>query len=926
MSRTIFCLSLFAACAGGSAPKADVLLHDEFSSDSLGRYDHPVVYDIFDRVPEPAAWQVRSGRLEASGTAAPWSYQLRGDPAWTDYALSATIVIGRAQTPGKDPKPRVYPLYQVQARDYFGELAPDYEVALIARHTGEDRFYRLQFSARWQEVAIWEPSAGILTAGACELKVGRPHRIRWQLQGNHLQVWVDDKKTIDVWDRLKPFRRGRVGLGVYDADVSFNDVHVRRLAPGDAAVPKRVPHFVVKPWHGEEWIFDGTEPVARISDDWYGYDYTALHEAKLRPGSWPVMHERIGWRVHGKFPDKQRTHKVIQQAGPQLRIDFHGRYSHLDHLASRRVLTLSYDPALDCYVWHFDCELACGPGWREKRPTRHLELTDPYLSNACAPPVGVKRPWRALWEWALLKGPDGKLWKFPLHHNMPYFRANHRYVCKQGFTAFALNETVNPVWEMLTDPEGMKLWQASCGWSYDHHLTYDVPTGYKLQAGTKVRSVFRVVSYPRAKMKALFDRAALHPQFDLSKAETKQRVAYAASLEAGPPRLEFLVSTIGRNDFGTTRSLDTPHAEYMIQGNYEIDRAVGHGDSRCLRLDGPGFAQLDPCGGPSYYGDAFKADRYVLSLWVKTRDVRGTGPVVYLQDRHRDKRATELVPGLNGSNDWTKIQLVTDIPKGSSGLRVRLDLRGTGTAWFDELQLRPLGPEEVAPKPTPSRTKPRPTGDVVCTLGFTEGTGIGVLDTSGHDNHARLADGEWVAVEGRPAVALDGRHGHLLVPMDASLRHPKGFTVAMWIRPAQEQRAAGAGGLLSHYSHILFALQGARAPYGLYLGLSTGGTYVRTSTPAVIPADKWTHVALTFDTKQIVLYVDGTRKAGSEAKGDATFTDWEHFFLGSRRAQGNWYRGLLGGLTIWKKALTATQVKANARSGRSSRSLGGVLR
>jgi len=260
---------------------------------------------------------------------------------------------------------------------------------------------------------------------------------------------------------------------------------------------------------------------------------------------------------------------------------------------------------------------------------------------------------------------------------------------------------------------------------------------------------------------------------------------------------------------------------------------------------------------------------------------------------------------------------VTGIPTGDSGLRCRLAVKGTGTVWFDQLELRPLGAGEKPPVPTPSKPTPTPTGPVVCDLRFNEGTGIGVMDHSTYGNHARLASGKWVTDSGRGALSLDGGREYLMLPMDPSLCHPDGFSMAMWIRPAAKQPTGGT--LFNHYAYILFYLNGPTPPYGLALGLNVRPVgYTRVQTKPLIPVDRWTHVASTFDGKQIVLYVDGREAARRQAAGKAVFTSWAPFHIGCRYGVTTRYAGLLGGLTLWNRALSPEQVQAHMKGGRSS--------
>ncbi len=94
--------------------------------------------------------------------------------------------------------------------------------------------------------------------------------------------------------------------------------------------------------------------------------------------------------------------------------------------------------------------------------------------------------------------------------------------------------------------------------------------------------------------------------------------------------------------------------------------------------------------------------RYKLSAWVKTGAVRGQGARLGISEATVTKEAT---PGertksapyrysrkkLAGSRDWARIEVVSRVlPKDVAYLNLVLELKGEGTAWFDEVELRPI--------------------------------------------------------------------------------------------------------------------------------------------------------------------------------------------------------------------------------------------
>lgn len=92
--------------------------------------------------------------------------------------------------------------------------------------------------------------------------------------------------------------------------------------------------------------------------------------------------------------------------------------------------------------------------------------------------------------------------------------------------------------------------------------------------------------------------------------------------------------------------------------------------------------------------------RYRLTGWIKTLDVRvqgGRGASINLHDH----QPTATQP-ITGTTDWTRVEATFDVDDQDS-LQVNCLLGGwgmaTGTAWFDDLQLEPIGQRPV---PAPS--------------------------------------------------------------------------------------------------------------------------------------------------------------------------------------------------------------------------------
>jgi len=77
-----------------------------------------------------------------------------------------------------------------------------------------------------------------------------------------------------------------------------------------------------------------------------------------------------------------------------------------------------------------------------------------------------------------------------------------------------------------------------------------------------------------------------------------------------------------------------------------------------------------------------------LTGWIKTKDVKGDAHLqLYFIDSGGQILAQPTSSAKPGTNDWTRVQLPTVVPKRTAYVMIYLGLRDTGTAWFDDIVL-----------------------------------------------------------------------------------------------------------------------------------------------------------------------------------------------------------------------------------------------
>ena len=93
-------------------------------------------------------------------------------------------------------------------------------------------------------------------------------------------------------------------------------------------------------------------------------------------------------------------------------------------------------------------------------------------------------------------------------------------------------------------------------------------------------------------------------------------------------------------------------------------------------------------GGPAIYGESSK--RYRLAAWVKTEGLYDGGAFLQVDDvffNWQDVKASRKTKRLTGDHDWTRLEVEFTPSPRDPFLLIKLCVQGTGTAWFDDLEL-----------------------------------------------------------------------------------------------------------------------------------------------------------------------------------------------------------------------------------------------
>jgi fibronectin type 3 domain-containing protein len=203
-----------------------------------------------------------------------------------------------------------------------------------------------------------------------------------------------------------------------------------------------------------------------------------------------------------------------------------------------------------------------------------------------------------------------------------------------------------------------------------------------------------------------------------------------------------------------------------------------------------------------------------------------------------------------------------------------------------------------------------PTG-LSAAYGFEEASGNAVTDSSGNGNAGTIA-GATRAAAGRYGAALsfDGA-GDLVTVADApELDLSTAGSIEAWVRPAAIGGSWRTVAMKARPGGLAYALYaGADAPRPS-ANVWAGGSEAEASGPAQLPLNAWSHVAVTYDSIALKLYVDGTAVA-TRALTAPIVTSTGALTIGGNTVWTEWFNGLIDEVRVYERALTAAEIRAD---------------
>jgi len=190
--------------------------------------------------------------------------------------------------------------------------------------------------------------------------------------------------------------------------------------------------------------------------------------------------------------------------------------------------------------------------------------------------------------------------------------------------------------------------------------------------------------------------------------------------------------------------------------------------------------------------------------------------------------------------------------------------------------------------------------------GFSEGSGLVALDSSGNGHTGALVSGpSWATGQFGGALLFDGVDDGVEVTVTDALRLASAFTLEAWVQPLSSSTALQILQLAGPSGDGLRVTSNGRPRFTA----TFPGGVIDVTGPASLPLFAWTHVAVSYNGTILRLYVDGIAVATQPASG--ALAGALPLWIGRTRGGGSPFKGTLDEIRIWRRALNASEILLN---------------
>jgi len=455
----------------------------------------------------------------------------------------------------------------------------------------------------------------------------------------------------------------------------------------------------------EQWVYDGEMPIARFDSSLVEQPEQALRyfnlvprplvlrSLRLTPGGMPLVEGvQLYWTLRRSATvsgaravttDRLTELRVKRQRSDQLLVRASGR-DQGGIATSTTTLQVTYDAKRRGYVYDFQSVLdVASPEEFHAGEELSFEYSDPWFAGLPAPAVAFPGAWKGRYQRFVYEASNGEALQVPLNH----FQSSHKSgirLRENGLFAAVFEPDGNPAFQLVGETARRTVLSV-CPWGYDVHLGLSVRPE---ELSKPVEARFRVFQLPLAAARHMEEGARLPPLEPAEQAFSvvpayERRCSFSKPCDASQPYV----------------GIDPWPWRPLSGSGHSWDNTEGRSDRFSLRIskEDPGLAewavQHEGAGGWMEPWTTRRGAR--ISCFVKTSQVNGPGSYVaarYNVPNEPDVYSLVSSPKIKGTTGWTRLSLELEpAPEEAYFIHVLLRQAGSGTTWFDDLELNYLG-------------------------------------------------------------------------------------------------------------------------------------------------------------------------------------------------------------------------------------------
>lgn len=198
----------------------------------------------------------------------------------------------------------------------------------------------------------------------------------------------------------------------------------------------------------------------------------------------------------------------------------------------------------------------------------------------------------------------------------------------------------------------------------------------------------------------------------------------------------------------------------------------------------------------------------------------------------------------------------------------------------------------------------------VAAYNFNEGSGSVLNDRTGNGHHGTIAGASWGAGNTGGALSFDGVNDLVTIEDSNLLDLTNGMTLEAWVRPSSVGAAWRTVLLKERPDGLSYGLYSDNAGSRPSAWLRVGADDRFVDGTAAVPANTWTHLAVTYDATTIRLYVNGVQVATAPSAGSMTVSG-NPLRIGGNLIWGEYFSGLIDDVRVYNRTLSAAEIASD---------------